>query len=248
MTSKTWEELWWVSFVIFAVWIVSGSLVLYLLTRVDTIVNVQLYDYGLQFSNNWAEPYWASIRLMMVFLSLPMVLSTVVFALGFSMFRKKAPLFNREAKPTEVTAEEKIEAPLEERQPSSEVVNVPETEVEERQGSTNEPTQELTSQPTSELQFKVIQPETIQVEEEARKEPEVVTVSEQSFAVDQQPKEKEETGQGRTCPWCGGAFNRPLVVLDFSSGKARLISTCPLCNHILGEESNPAKSGEYTGP
>jgi hypothetical protein len=90
MSSKTWDELWWVSFFVLAVWIVNGILIFFLLTRIDSLVNVQLYNYGLQFSNEWADPYWADIRLMMVFLGLPMAMSIVVVVLGFSRFRRKA--------------------------------------------------------------------------------------------------------------------------------------------------------------
>jgi uncharacterized Zn-finger protein len=37
-----------------------------------------------------------------------------------------------------------------------------------------------------------------------------------------------------SCPSCKRVFGKPLVMLDFSSGKTRLVNVCPYCNHILG--------------
>ncbi len=38
-----------------------------------------------------------------------------------------------------------------------------------------------------------------------------------------------------SCPSCKKVFSRPLVMLDFSAGKTRLVNVCPYCNHVLGE-------------
>lgn len=37
-----------------------------------------------------------------------------------------------------------------------------------------------------------------------------------------------------SCPKCRRVFGRPLVMLDFSGGKTRLMNVCPYCNHVLG--------------
>jgi uncharacterized Zn-finger protein len=37
-----------------------------------------------------------------------------------------------------------------------------------------------------------------------------------------------------TCPKCKKVFSKPLVMLDFSGGKTRLVNVCPYCNHVLG--------------
>jgi hypothetical protein len=37
------------------------------------------------------------------------------------------------------------------------------------------------------------------------------------------------------CPKCHKVFSKPMSMLDFSSGKARLVNVCPYCNHILGD-------------
>lgn len=37
-----------------------------------------------------------------------------------------------------------------------------------------------------------------------------------------------------SCPSCKKAFSRPLVMLNFESGKTRMVNVCPYCNHVLG--------------
>jgi len=37
-----------------------------------------------------------------------------------------------------------------------------------------------------------------------------------------------------SCAKCKKTFHRPLVMLDFSGGKARLVNVCPFCNQIVG--------------
>jgi hypothetical protein len=55
---------------------------------------------------------------------------------------------------------------------------------------------------------------------------------------------KENNGLLISCPRCKRVFNRPLVMLDFSSGKTRLVNICPYCNHTLGEASDQKKDDE----
>lgn len=42
---------------------------------------------------------------------------------------------------------------------------------------------------------------------------------------------------GISCPQCKKVFGRALVMLDFRSGKNRLVNVCPYCNHVLGSTS-----------
>jgi hypothetical protein len=55
-------------------------------------------------------------------------------------------------------------------------------------------------------------------------------------------------GIGMSCPECKKVFGRALVMLDFRSGKNRMVSVCPYCNHILGYSSDEdeAKNGGLT--
>lgn len=49
---------------------------------------------------------------------------------------------------------------------------------------------------------------------------------------------KVENSKGNSmvisCPSCKRVFGKPLVMLDFSSGKTKLVNVCPYCNHVLG--------------
>jgi hypothetical protein len=40
------------------------------------------------------------------------------------------------------------------------------------------------------------------------------------------------------CPKCHKVFSKPLSMLDFSSGKTRLVNVCPYCNHVLGDANS----------
>jgi uncharacterized Zn-finger protein len=50
-----------------------------------------------------------------------------------------------------------------------------------------------------------------------------------------------------SCPKCRRVFGKPLVMLDFSGGKTRLVNVCPYCNHVLGcaeEDKGENEDGE----
>lgn len=49
---------------------------------------------------------------------------------------------------------------------------------------------------------------------------------------------------GISCPTCKKTLSRPLVMLDFSDGKATLVNVCPYCNAVLGkaEEQNESQT------
>ena len=81
----------WFNRIVLAVWVISAVFVMSLLTRIDLIVHGQLYNFGLQFSSDWANPYYAYTRLIYVGLGLPMTLSVFVIALGFASKIDKAP-------------------------------------------------------------------------------------------------------------------------------------------------------------
>jgi hypothetical protein len=48
---------------------------------------------------------------------------------------------------------------------------------------------------------------------------------------------KNGDSNGISCPQCKKVFGRALVMLDFRSGKNRMVSVCPYCNHVLGYTS-----------
>lgn len=282
MTSLTSEELWRISCIVLTIWTVNGILIFFLLTRLDTIVNVQLYNYGLQFSNDWAEPYWSSSHLMMIFLALPIVLSAVVYALAVGRQVKKFPsikLSSRQkakAQKVEVVkVEEKVQTSPEEKpeeeqllvpvvacEPKPEPEPKPELEVQIQTEPEPEPIQvaevdvtpveeaeqepEKPPEPASETEVEVIQPEVMQVEAETEPKPRPKPQPERGTEVEiiqvkEESEPKEDVGLVVSCPKCGKVFNRPLVMLDFASGRAQLVNICPFCNHILGGALDSAK-------
>lgn len=53
-----------------------------------------------------------------------------------------------------------------------------------------------------------------------------------------------------SCPKCERVFSKPLVMLDFSGGKTRLVNVCPYCNHVLGcaeDEAAAKKKDDSVG-
>ena len=69
-------------------WIVGGVVAWFLLTRVDLIVHGTLYSYGLQFSYDWANPYWTYIRVVDALLIVSVSLSAFALALDVVRSRK----------------------------------------------------------------------------------------------------------------------------------------------------------------
>ena len=67
-------------------WLVSAGFVVVLFGKIDNIVHGQLYNFGLQFSLDWAVGYWSFARLIYLCLAVPGVFSGVV--LVFSVFAK----------------------------------------------------------------------------------------------------------------------------------------------------------------
>ena len=195
------DDLGWVGYLILGIWIINGVLVSFLLTSIDSIVNGQLYGYGLQFSQEWAEPYWTNLHLIYVFLGLPMVLSLIVF--GFAFVRVKKHKFGyiirRRKKPLEVFVE----------QPEAKVECGAEQEV-------------------------LVEQEPGIVKEEAFEEPKRLEAA-PVRASKEKIEGKESDAVVISCPSCSKFFSRPLIMLDFSSGKTRLVNICPYCNHKLGE-------------
>jgi uncharacterized Zn-finger protein len=63
---------------------------IYLVTRIDTVVHGQLYNFGLIFDHAWADPYYSYTQMMYVGLGVPMVLS-VLAILGSFPRPVKAP-------------------------------------------------------------------------------------------------------------------------------------------------------------
>ena len=49
-----------------------------------------------------------------------------------------------------------------------------------------------------------------------------------------------------SCPSCKRVFSKPLVMLDFSDGKTKLVNVCPYCNTILGSAEEKDSDSDIT--
>jgi hypothetical protein len=57
--------------------LIAAITVAYLLTIIDSIVHGQLYQFGLSFSYDWANPYWMVLRISLALLGLIAAASSV---------------------------------------------------------------------------------------------------------------------------------------------------------------------------
>jgi len=73
------------------VWIASAALGMYMLTRFDALVHGQLYNYGLQYDQAWADTYYSYMQLMYIALGVPIILSFVSIMIGFKSITEKTP-------------------------------------------------------------------------------------------------------------------------------------------------------------
>jgi len=89
--------------------LIAAVSVAYLLTIIDSIVHTQLYQFGLTFSYDWANPYWMALRISLALLGI----ITVAASLNVTFF-----FWNRLVKPKMVkSVEEEAEETGEEVAP-----------------------------------------------------------------------------------------------------------------------------------
>jgi hypothetical protein len=63
-------------------WLISAGFIVFMLGQIDTIVHKTLYNYGLQFSEAWAIPYWGLLRSIYFLLAVPSFLSGALLVLS----------------------------------------------------------------------------------------------------------------------------------------------------------------------
>jgi len=81
----------WLNRIVLAAWAVSAILVMFLLTKIDTIINSQLYNFGLQYNRAWANPYHTYTQMALVGLGVPIALSAFAIAVSFAKKTDKEP-------------------------------------------------------------------------------------------------------------------------------------------------------------
>jgi len=106
MGLKTSNAIGWFTYVVLGVWVISGILVVFSEQQIDSIVHVQLYNYGLQFSTEWANPYWITAKTIYASLALPIVLSVIVFGLKLAETRKNQTGFSAKLRKTSTMEKE----------------------------------------------------------------------------------------------------------------------------------------------
>jgi uncharacterized Zn-finger protein len=163
MTLKSFLQGHWFQRIVLLVWLVSSALVMFSQRSIDAIVHGTLYNYGLQFSTTWAQPYWTYARILYAsqFVSIGMSL----VALGFGFLKKDNG--DKQAPKLEQNADASVSRP-----------------------------EKITG--------------------------DSILIS---------------------CPACKRAFSKPLVMLDFSGGKAKLVNVCPYCNGVLGKAEEQDDTG-----
>ncbi len=65
----------------------TSALLIYFISEIDRMINVQLYSYGLQFSTNWWAPYHFVVLIVYACLGAIMVLSGFSLLVGFQSTR-----------------------------------------------------------------------------------------------------------------------------------------------------------------
>jgi|YelNatPaOPRAMG01_1025707.scaffolds.fasta_scaffold25314_1 DNA-directed RNA polymerase subunit RPC12/RpoP len=164
--------------VMLILWIVSSAITLVLWSQIDSMVNGELYNYGLKFNYDWWASYSAIFRIAQAFILFHIALSIVVLSLNlFAWLRGEKLDLTVKTKPP-LTASEKV------------------------------------------VSRKV----------ERNKEPK---------------KEAEQGTMLIACSKCGKTFARPLLMLDFSGERTRLINVCPYCSAKLGENDRSELGGFY---
>lgn len=172
LTWKVFREEWFTK-ALLIIWLVSAFFIALLLLNIDWIVHHQLYEFGLEFSFDWALGYWAAVRAICVFLAVP-----IFFSVGYFCSEVWRFLKGRGGGAVKAKSVESVK-PVKPISPGVRVV--------------------------------------------------------------------EQNHMLISCPKCRRVFGKPLVMLDFSGGKTRLVNVCPYCNHVLGRaevDEGGNKNGE----
>jgi len=190
--------------------LVATALAAYVLNLLDQIVHGQLYNYGLQFSLAWANPYWNLLRIIQILLGI-IAISTavnVILTLRKYVFMKEPSVkIEPSPKPT-------ITAPSRTHTISSPTRHVPSTMHTVERALSPPATPSATPVP------RVFSP------------PPAPSASEPTPRPTPSPFSSEVAGLIR-CANCGKAFTQPLRMLDFQGDRPRILSICPFCNEII---------------
>ena len=252
----------WLYRVALLIWIVSAVVVVFLLSKIDTILNVEMYKSGLQFSLDWADPYWTYLNLTYVACGVPVALSLFVIVIGFTGNIKKVV-----QRTTGSTG--KIKGVAERFSVGFRKVSKSSMgqlrRIQPLAGKIKKTSQNIVARKP---EFKFIGKIEKGAEDIAEREPEfkfagkaeesledIAEVRPKSQPVASQEQKRKESDDNITlektekpvnpetsCPNCKKTFSRPMVMLDFQGGKSRLVNVCPYCDYVLGRSESQDSS------
>jgi len=202
---------------LFAVIVIAATAsIAYVLSMLDQIVHGQLYYYGLQFSLDWANPYWSLLRIIQILLGV-IAASTAINAI--LTVRK---YFSARKPSVRVMTRQKPSAtfPPPTRPASSPVRTLPQN-VHPVERSFNKPVapQQTTAPSPSPTPLSTPMPP--------------VTLAPSPTARPASPSYSSELPGLIRCSHCGKAFTQPLRMLDFQGDRPRIVNICPFCNEII---------------
>lgn len=199
----------WLSRILLIAIIATSSIVMYAINEIDKIINGnqvgQLYYYSLQFSLDWANPYWGFTQIIYISLGATIIMSTVVLLLGFIKTKKPSPNL------TSVKPEKPLQKPIHITPQPIAKPKAPEVTIIQHKPEPATSQKPITAKPVE-----------IKTKTTNKKAATAVTTT-------------EATQSNSTCPSCKKGFTQPLVMLDFEGGKSKLVNVCPYCNQVLGD-------------
>lgn len=105
MDSKRFVITQWLSRILLIAIIIFSGLVMYAINEIDKIINGnlygQMYHYGLEFSLDWANPYWSFTKIVYIGLGATIIISIIVLLLGFIKTKKPETSFKQEPQKTQ---------------------------------------------------------------------------------------------------------------------------------------------------
>lgn len=188
--------------------LVSSVVAAYALNMLDVIVHGTLYQYGLQFSYDWANPYWTLLRVLQALLSVIMVATTVSLLLNVRDHLSKRSSTSRVAQVPKVVAK----APVTARSPESPLI------------AHASPSRSSTVTARSSAP----QPERVSVSK-----PSFAPTSPVPIPAPASTRKHADTSGLFRCPHCRKTFTQPLRMLDFQGDRPRIVNICPFCNEII---------------
>jgi hypothetical protein len=203
----------------------AAIIVMYTLNMLDHIIRDQLYKNYLQYSLDWAGPYWNLLRVLQICSGIIAGITLIDLALTIrlSINSKKTGQENTFLqKPSQITR-----APLRTSSVSS-------TSSIQTQTPVNESRLTMPSPPTQ------VSSKASELEEPTKLSASTSTIARSGTSArptPSKPSNLDIPGMIR-CSNCGKAFTQPLQMLDFQGERPRIVNICPFCNETIKTTSH----------